>query len=636
MFVCTRCKREIAEGLFCPFCGAAAPQAGSEPNDPFVGQTVAEKYFVHQLLGRGGMGQVYKATHLTLDRPVVLKILDRSLLADPSIVQRFHREARAASRLNHPNSISVIDFGQAADGVLFIAMEYLPGRSLARVIAEEFPLEPARIVKIGSQILAALTEAHALGILHRDLKPENVMVESRRDEADFVKVLDFGIAKLNEPGEAGGPRLTQAGMVCGTPGYMSPEQARGEEVDARGDLYSVGVILYELVTGKLPFEAETPIALVSKVLVELPTPASVRRPDLTIPPDLEALIMRALSPDKTGRPASAEEFRGDLLACVVPESRPARPTPKQGTVVFDPNVALAGGRRSPSGSGVQRPASTPGGSPSQKPWATPSGGAAPRPRTPGTGGPAQADAGRVRPPTLGPSGRSSRPSGPLRHEMDDEVGGGEELEADIGPGGRHAERAAARNRLLIIAGSAVAALLLVLLLVWGLTRNRGEKPATASRPDVAKTPALPVPAPAPPPPLPAPPPVAVEKPSVAEPTPPRPVLAPTPAAQPEPPKASAEPVHVKRRGPAVRAVREALNSLRTPPVSSGDGILSIVATPWGNVTINGREIGETPREVRLAEGFYRVRVSHPSLGSVEEGISIAAGKRKLWNARFAK
>ena len=243
-FVCNRCHRDIeTAGLFCPFCGAPAPQPDAEPNDPYIGKTIAEKFFVNALLGKGGMGQVYKATHVQLDRLVALKMLNRSLLSDPSMVQRFHREARAASKLNHPNCINILDFGETEDGALFIAMEYLPGRSLAKLLTDEFPLGELRVVRIVGQILGALAEAHGAGIIHRDLKLSNVMVEARRDEPDFVKVLDFGIAKLSE---AGSSHLTGTGIVCGTPGYMSPEQARGLELDARSDLYAVGVIMYEL------------------------------------------------------------------------------------------------------------------------------------------------------------------------------------------------------------------------------------------------------------------------------------------------------------------------------------------------------------------------------------------------------
>jgi serine/threonine-protein kinase len=312
MSSCATCMRDVGAAAFCPFCGAAAPPVGST-EDPYVGQTVARKYLLHDVIGRGGMGIVYGATHLSLDRPVAIKMLNRALLADPTVVARFHREARAASRLNHPNSISIIDFGQTDDGTLFMALEFLPGRTLGRVIAEEFPVQHRRVIKIGSQILAALTEAHALGILHCDIKPENVMLETRHDETDVVKVLDFGIAKLRDGLAA--TKLTREGMTCGTPGYASPEQARGEELDARSDLYSVGVLLYELVSGKLPYEASTPGGLVAKMLVEPPLPLRRRRPDLAVTTELEVVIMRALATDRTARFPSADAFRRALVAC---------------------------------------------------------------------------------------------------------------------------------------------------------------------------------------------------------------------------------------------------------------------------------------------------------------------------------
>jgi serine/threonine-protein kinase len=340
MSSCATCMRDVGAAAFCPFCGAAAPAAGST-EDPYVGQTVARKYLIHDVIGRGGMGIVYGATHLSLDRPVAIKMLNRALLADPTVVARFHREARAASRLNHPNSISIIDFGQTDDGTLFMALEFLPGRTLARVISDEFPVQHQRVIKIGSQVLAALTEAHALGILHCDIKPENVMLETRHDESDVVKVLDFGIAKLRDGLAA--TRLTREGMTCGTPGYASPEQARGEELDARSDLYSVGVLLYELVSGKLPYEASTPGGLVAKMLVEPPLPLRQRRPDLAVTPELEGVIMRALATDRTARFASADAFRRGLVACGETGER-AVPHPRaQATAVLSPEPARSKG-----------------------------------------------------------------------------------------------------------------------------------------------------------------------------------------------------------------------------------------------------------------------------------------------------
>jgi hypothetical protein len=334
-FVCSRCHEEVATGRFCPSCGVPAPAEDGGPDDPYVGKTLAGKFLVNRLLGVGGMGQVYHATHLALDRPVALKLLNPAFRADRGMAQRFHREARAASKLSHPNCIGILDFGAAEDGALFIAMELLGGRTLAALIQEEFPLGERRVIHIVAQVLTALAAAHAAGVIHRDLNLSNVMVEDRLDEHDFVKVLDFGIAKITEVDVD--QKLTGTGMVCGTPGYMSPEQARGDPLDARSDLYSVGIILYELLTGRLPFESRSPMGLLAKHLMETPQPPRERRPDLPISPAVDALVVRALAKNRDERPASALEFKALLLACEAGAATGApRPVSSSATTVLDP------------------------------------------------------------------------------------------------------------------------------------------------------------------------------------------------------------------------------------------------------------------------------------------------------------
>ncbi len=258
------------------------------------------------------MGTVYAATQLSLGKLVAIKVLREHLRRDAQVVRRFHREARAASSLEHPNSVRVVDFGETPEGDLYIAMELLEGRELARVIDEEWPFPLPRLVHVMSQVLGVLGAAHRRGIVHRDLKPENVMLLRTDDDSDYVKVCDFGIAKLLD-GERTASALTELGVVCGTPEYMSPEQARGEPLDGRSDIYAAGVMLYKLATRRLPFTAETAIGVVTKQITEEPTPPSELG---AVDARLEAIVLRALEKRREARFQSAEELKralGDLL-----------------------------------------------------------------------------------------------------------------------------------------------------------------------------------------------------------------------------------------------------------------------------------------------------------------------------------
>ncbi|HVE81577.1 MAG TPA: protein kinase, partial [Myxococcales bacterium] len=328
--LCPSCQAEAGDvSKFCPSCGAPIVRASAA--DDIIGKLIARKFRVEALLGEGGMGKVYRARQVALDKAVVLKVLRQSLQSDERTVARFQREAKAASRLNHPNSISMLDFGQAEDGSLYIAMEFVAGKDLHDILGREWPMPEGRVVRIVAQVLSALADAHLAGVIHRDLKPENIMLEQRRGEPDFVKVLDFGIAKIQDTSEDG-PALTRAGFVCGTPEYMSPEQARGAALDARSDLYAVGVILYQMTSGLLPFDADSAVGFATKHLMEAPPPPSVRQPAARISPALEALILKALSKDPAARPQTADEFRAELLATQDGAAPRAASGPRSGLV----------------------------------------------------------------------------------------------------------------------------------------------------------------------------------------------------------------------------------------------------------------------------------------------------------------
>ncbi len=297
--------------------------------DPMPGRVIAGNFRIEKLIGAGAMGNVYKAEQLSLGKQVAIKVLHHHLVTDPTLVARFKREAKSASLLNHPNSIQIIDSGEDNDGTLYIAMELLTGRDLAQVIRDDFPLPLRRVGRIMQQVLSALDEAHVQGIVHRDLKPSNIMLIQRRGEQDFVKVCDFGIAKatLGDSEEDRAAMLTIQGLVCGTPEYMSPEQARAESLDGRADLYSAAVILFQLMTGDIPFRADSPMGIISRHLSEPPLPPSRRRPDLDIPRAVDDIVVRGMEKNRELRFPTAIAFRDAIDVMLNATIGPMTPLP---------------------------------------------------------------------------------------------------------------------------------------------------------------------------------------------------------------------------------------------------------------------------------------------------------------------
>jgi len=279
--------------------------------DPFVGRTLDEKYLVEEHLGAGGMGAVYRARHLSMDRPVAIKFLHQRLVEDEAARVRFQTEARAAVKLCHPNAVSVTDFGHTAEGGVYIVMELLEGRTLREIVSREAPLDTARATSIMLQASDAVAAAHEAGIIHRDLKPSNILITQSADQPAVVKVLDFGIATFAADDDDEATTLAQTNTVIGTPRYMSPEQHNGNELTAATDVYSLGVILYEMLTGMVPFSGSTPAEIAQKHAT-LP-PHSPREIVAAIPEDVEHIVLHALEKQPSDRPANAGEFRRELL-----------------------------------------------------------------------------------------------------------------------------------------------------------------------------------------------------------------------------------------------------------------------------------------------------------------------------------
>jgi serine/threonine-protein kinase len=303
MKVCPRCSE-----LY-PDDAERCPRDGAELRavlDPLIGRTVGGRYRLISRLGSGGMSSVYLARHTTIDRLMAIKTLRRDLALDPVQRDRFVREARAVNRINHENIVEITDFGESDDGMVYLVMEYVPGETLLKSMGAG-PFSSLRALDIAEQIAGALARAHQMGIVHRDLKPENILLLQKRGRADFVKLLDFGIAKIMDA-----PSLTGSQQIFGTPGYIAPEYIQSTHIDGRADLYSLGVILYELVTGALPFDYEYPGDLLVKHVTETPIPLRTRLD--SVDPVVEEFVLRCLRKSPQERFRDAFHFLAELAA----------------------------------------------------------------------------------------------------------------------------------------------------------------------------------------------------------------------------------------------------------------------------------------------------------------------------------
>ena len=291
--------------------GTATKAGGSSAPDPLLGRVIAERFKIKSLIARGGMGKVYKAEQSPLGRLCAIKVLNPNYNgdADPEFHRRFFREASITSRITHPNSVTIFDYGKTDDDVYYMAMEYLDGQTLHQALREAGFMDEYRVGRIAQQICRALREAHALDVIHRDLKPANIFLmrhgTSPRDEDDFVKVLDFGLVKhLSERPEE---QLTQTGLFMGSPKYMAPEQIQGGHVDARTDVYSLGIMMYEMLAGKVPFERPTSVNILMAHVGEPPPPMREVKPDINISPMFEDLVMRCIAKDPAVRFTTMDE-----------------------------------------------------------------------------------------------------------------------------------------------------------------------------------------------------------------------------------------------------------------------------------------------------------------------------------------
>ena len=387
---------------------ADSPSGPMVDLDNLVGFTLNSRYVIKAKVGQGGFGTVYRGEQVATHREVALKILHPSMAKDPQVVQRFRREAQAACALRNTHTVTTYDFDQTPERILYLAMEFLKGRSLQDAIQKDGPMPPARAAHILEQICQSLSEAHTQGIVHRDIKPENISLENQPGEPDYVKVLDFGIAKIVAGDTAKEPALTAAGQTLGTLEYMSPEQLQGLQLDGRSDIYALGMMAYEMLTGRLPWDDTSPGGLIAGHINMKPRPPSVLRPDLRIPPEIDRVILRMVEKDRNKRHANVDELRGELLPlCGMAASgpHPMQPmAPPMGQPMPQP------GRQPPPGAPMGAPPQGApqgyGPPPGAPPQGAPPQGYAPPPGAPPQGAPPKGYA----PPQQPPAGAQPGPA----------------------------------------------------------------------------------------------------------------------------------------------------------------------------------------------------------------------------------
>ncbi|MEO7084002.1 MAG: serine/threonine-protein kinase [Gemmatimonadaceae bacterium] len=326
--ICPQCGTEYpANARFCEIDGTSLRSAAG--GNDLVGSVIADRYHVMKKLGEGGMGQVYLVEHVKMGRKSALKVMHPGMVKDVDSISRFNREAANASRIAHPNVAAVYDFGETPDGIIYLAMELVDGPPLTNVIEAQGALPPKRAAEIVRQTAEALAVAHDLGIVHRDLKPDNIMIAKTRDGGDLVKVVDFGLAKAagNEA-----QKVTKTGLVVGTPEYMSPEQLAGDKLDGRSDIYSLALVAFNMMTGKLPFPSDSAQESMIMRLTDRPKPLAAMKPDVAWPADVQAVMDKALERDANLRYQNATEFGRDLFRVV--DRMPATQSAEMGTMIM--------------------------------------------------------------------------------------------------------------------------------------------------------------------------------------------------------------------------------------------------------------------------------------------------------------